>query len=90
MAGTTTTTTASGGGVEYAFTNNLTVKLEGLWVNLDRGNNDNSGFIAGGVVGVTNQGAPINGEAFGFGNRRNDEGEFFVARGGVNYKCGTF
>ena len=26
-----------GGGVEYAFTNNLTVELEGLWVNLDRG-----------------------------------------------------
>ncbi|HEY8384366.1 MAG TPA: outer membrane beta-barrel protein [Microvirga sp.] len=29
-----------GAGVEYAVTNNLTVKLEGLYVNLDRGNND--------------------------------------------------
>ncbi|WP_112664147.1 outer membrane protein [Microvirga flavescens] len=28
-----------GGGVEYAFTNNLTAKIEGLYVNLDRGNN---------------------------------------------------
>jgi len=29
-------------------------------------------------------------KAFGFGNRRNDDGEFFVARLGVNYKLGTF
>jgi outer membrane immunogenic protein len=29
-----------GGGLEYAFTNNLTAKLEGLYVNLDRGNQD--------------------------------------------------
>ncbi|WP_112662928.1 outer membrane protein [Microvirga flavescens] len=29
-----------GGGVEYAFTNNLTAKLEGLYVNLDRGNDN--------------------------------------------------
>ena len=29
-----------GGGVEYAITNNFTVKLEGLYVNLDRGGND--------------------------------------------------
>ena len=29
-----------GGGVEYAFTDNLTAKVEGLYVNLDRGGND--------------------------------------------------
>jgi outer membrane immunogenic protein len=29
---------AVGGGIEYAFTNNLTAKIEGLYVNLDRGN----------------------------------------------------
>jgi outer membrane immunogenic protein len=29
-----------GGGVEFAVTNNLTVKVEGLYVNLDRGGND--------------------------------------------------
>jgi hypothetical protein len=34
--------------------------------------------------------ASHNGEAFGFGNRRNDDREFFVARVGVNYKFGTF
>jgi len=77
-----------GGGVEYAFTNNLTVKLEGLWVNLDGGNNNNN-FIAGGVVGVTNQGAPISGGAFGFGNNNNNNNDFFVARVGVNWKFGS-
>ncbi|HEX2134396.1 MAG TPA: outer membrane beta-barrel protein [Microvirga sp.] len=29
-----------GGGIEFAVTNNLTVKLEGLYVNLDRGGDD--------------------------------------------------
>ena len=29
-----------GGGVEYAFTNNLTAKIEGLYVNLDGDNRD--------------------------------------------------
>jgi outer membrane immunogenic protein len=33
-----------GGGVEYAFTNNLTAKVEGLYVNLDSGHNDVLGF----------------------------------------------
>ena len=28
----------AGGGIEYAFTNNITAKVEGLYVNLDRGN----------------------------------------------------
>jgi len=28
-----------GGGLEYAFTNNLTAKIEGLYVNIDNGNN---------------------------------------------------
>jgi outer membrane immunogenic protein len=36
-----------GGGVEYAFTNNLTAKLEGLYVNLDSNNDNNfNGFVA--------------------------------------------
>ena len=29
-----------GGGLEYAFTNNWTAKIEGLYVNIDRGNNN--------------------------------------------------
>ena len=43
-----------GGGIEYAFTNNVTVKIEGLYVNFDRNNRNNNGFFGGGnVVGVT-------------------------------------
>ncbi|MBJ6126042.1 outer membrane protein [Microvirga splendida] len=33
-----------GGGVEYAFTNNLSAKIEGLYVNLDHDDNDFPGF----------------------------------------------
>jgi outer membrane immunogenic protein len=33
-----------GGGIEYAFTNNLTAKLEGLYVNLDTENNNFGAF----------------------------------------------
>ncbi len=36
--GTSNTGWTIGGGVEYAFTNNWTVRLEGLYVNLDAGN----------------------------------------------------
>ncbi|MFC4172895.1 outer membrane protein [Microvirga sp. GCM10011540] len=35
-----------GGGVEYAFTNNLTAKVEGLYVNLDTSNNNYFGYYA--------------------------------------------
>ncbi|MGO4571773.1 outer membrane protein [Microvirga sp. 2TAF3] len=38
-----------GGGVEYAFTDNLTAKVEGLYVNLNRGNDH---FVVGLPVGV--------------------------------------
>ena len=75
-----------GAGVEYAWTNNLTVKLEGLWVNLDSNNNNNFAFNNT-VVGVTNKGAPITRAGLGFG-RKDDDAEFFVARVGVNWKFG--
>jgi outer membrane immunogenic protein len=42
-----------GGGIEYAFTNNLTLKLEGLYVNLDQ--NDVQ-LTRGGVVYTSNGG----------------------------------
>ena len=76
-----------GAGVEYAFTNNLTVKLEGLWVSMDNNNNNNFGF-ANGIVGVSNTGAPIRSNAF-FGGNNNNDNEFFVARIGVNWKFGS-
>ena len=75
---------ALGAGVEYAFTNNLTAKLEALWVNLDR---DNGGAFANDIVGVSNNGAPIRRGAVSGGD---DSGEFFVARVGLNYKFGTY
>jgi len=75
-----------GGGVEYAWTNNLTVKLEGLWVSMDSNNNNNFGF-GNGIVGVSNTGAPIRSNAF-FGGNNNNDNEFFVARVGLNWKFG--
>ena len=75
-----------GAGVEYAWTNNLTVKLEGLWVSMDNGNKNN--FVGNGIVGVSNTGAAIRGTGFGFNNNNNDN-EFFVARVGINYKFGS-
>jgi outer membrane immunogenic protein len=74
-----------GGGVEYAWTNNLTVKLEGLWVSMDD-NNNRFGF-GNGIVGVSNTGAAVRGNTGGFGGNNND-GEFFIARVGINYKFG--
>ncbi len=68
-----------GGGVEYAFNNNLTVKLEGLWVNLDSGDR-------GGAVAVPVRGN-LNPATFLPGSSKNDN-EFFIARLGVNWKFG--
>ena len=76
-----------GGGVEYAFTNNLTVKLEGLWVSMDNNNNNNNFGFGNGIIGVSNTGAPIRSNAF-FGGNNNNDNEFFVARVGLNYKFG--
>lgn len=94
VAGSTFTTTnfngrrtddigyAVGGGVEYAFTPNLSAKIEGLYVNFGGGNN----FNGNNVVGVTNQGAPV--VATGF--RRNQDTDFGLVRAGLNYKFNLF
>jgi outer membrane immunogenic protein len=74
-----------GGGVEYAWTNNLTVKLEGLWISMD--NNNNAFGFGNGIVGVSNTGAAVRGTNFGFGGKNNDD-DFFIARVGINYKFG--
>ncbi|MDF2971080.1 MAG: hypothetical protein K0R61_1530 [Microvirga sp.] len=62
---------ALGGGVEWAFTNNLTLKVEGLWVNFDGGDNGRGCCVAVQVVDVTNTGAPITSTntTTGFGGR---------------------
>jgi len=61
-----------GGGLEYAFTDNLTAKIEGLYVSLDRGNSD-----------VYLPGAALASLYYSGGNKNN---EFGVVRVGVNYK----
>ena len=45
-AASTNTGWVLGAGVEYAFTNNLTAKFEGLYVNLDFNNNNNFGVLS--------------------------------------------
>jgi outer membrane immunogenic protein len=71
-----------GAGMEYAFTNNLTAGIEGLWVSLDRGGN--GAFIgtettpAGAVLPVFVPG------------RDEDDNDFFVARAKLNFKFGTY
>ena len=75
-----------GAGVEYAWTNNLTVKLEGLWVSMDS-NSNNLGF-GNGIIGVSNTGAPIRSNVFT--PSASSDNEFFVARVGINYKFGSY
>ena len=75
-----------GAGVEYAWTNNLTVKLEGLWVSMDSKSNT-LGF-GNGIIGVSNTGAPIRSNVFT--PSASSDNEFFVARVGINYKFGSY
>jgi outer membrane immunogenic protein len=67
-----------GGGVEYAFTNNLTAKVEGLYVNLGNGDNNNVGAVYS---------LPTN--TLFLGNGRNGDDSFGVVRAGINYKFGS-
>jgi outer membrane immunogenic protein len=72
---------AVGGGIEYAFTPNLSAKIEGLYVNFEGDNNR----TVNNVVGVTNTGAPV------IGNRgRGQESDFALVRAGLNYKFNLF
>ncbi len=59
-----------GGGFEYAFTNNVSARIEGLYVNLDRDNNGFAGTVNGVPVFGPNAGAQ----------------DFGVVRGAINYK----
>jgi outer membrane immunogenic protein len=77
-----------GGGIEYAFTPNWTVKLEGLYVNFDSELNRNN-FVGSRIVGVSNTGAPITATSLGFRRDRDDNEDFAVIRVGVNYLFST-
>lgn len=61
-----------GGGAEYAFTNNLTFRVEGLYVNIDRGNAN--GFVVSPAGVVTPVGGSTGEDGFG------------VVRAGLNWK----
>lgn len=65
---------SAGGGLEWAFTNNLTARIEALYTELDQ--NDR------GIVGVTNNGTVV---FLGQGNNSNNNG-FTVVRAGLNFK----
>jgi outer membrane immunogenic protein len=85
-----------GGGIEYAFTggflgfNNVTAKIEGLYVNFEDDRRRNGFFGGGNVVGVSNTGAAVFSDQFagsGFNNHRNRD-DFAVIRAGLNFKFG--
>ncbi|WP_114945326.1 outer membrane protein [Microvirga calopogonii] len=80
-----------GGGVEWALPTNfnlfggtsaVTLGLEGLWVSIDQGNNNNGSIGTFTPVG----GAPVN----VFLPQTNNDQEFFVARAKLNFKFGTY
>ncbi|MGE7415702.1 outer membrane protein, partial [Methylobacterium tarhaniae] len=87
-----------GGGVEYALPTDsflnffrssaVTLKVEGLYVNLDRGNGLNGAFAvnnAGAIITTTSPGVVV----VNAGQTRRDT-EFAVVRAGLNYKFGTY
>ncbi|MFE1599345.1 outer membrane protein [Methylobacterium sp. ID0610] len=88
----------AGGGVEYALPTDsflnffrssaVTLKVEGLYVNLDRGNGLNGAFAvnnAGAIITTANPGVVV----VNAGQTRRDT-EFAVVRAGLNYKFGTW
>jgi outer membrane immunogenic protein len=80
----------AGGGLSYAFTNNLVATVEGLYVSFERNrDNFNGALLGGGVVGVSNTGAPVTANQLGFGldNRRNRD-DFAVVRAKLDFKFG--
>ena len=75
-----------GAGMEYAFTNNLTAGIEGLWVNLDGDNNGTfiGSSVPSGVVGGERRAVEV------AGADRDNDADFFVARAKLNFKFGTY
>ena len=90
---------AAGGGVEYALPTDsflnffrssaVTLKVEGLYVNLDRSGNLNGAFAQNAGGRIVNVNAAdvllIQGDA-----ARRRETEFAVVRAGINYKFGSY
>jgi outer membrane immunogenic protein len=89
----------AGGGIEYALANDswlnffrasaVTFRVEGLYVNLDRGNRNTGAFAVtpnGTVLSVLSPGATLVSGPAGVVRPT----EFAVVRAGVNYKFGTY
>jgi outer membrane immunogenic protein len=75
---------AAGGGIEYAFTPNMTGKLEALYVNLDR---TNASRYIGDAIGP---GPGFARTPVFLSGQRAREDEFVVVRAGLNYKFNSF
>jgi outer membrane immunogenic protein len=81
----------AGGGLEWAIPTGLfgssaaTIGLEGLWVSLERDDDNNGGFI--GTYVPTGTATRV--DVF-VPNTDGDDNEFFVARAKLNFKFGTF
>ena len=88
-----------GGGVEYALPTDsflnffrssaVTLKVEGLYVNLDQGNRNNGAFATNFAGQTYVAGGPNTLLVSGLANARRDT-EFAVVRAGVNYKFGSY
>jgi outer membrane immunogenic protein len=83
-----------GAGVEYALTNNWSVKAEGLYVNLDDDGRQATGPLAYGVFSGPGVGPGTSvtfyAPATAFSPRGNGgDDNFFVLRAGVNYRFGS-
>ena len=74
-----------GGGLEYAFTNNITAKIEGLYVNLEDDDRRSRDYV-GTVVQANGNVTDI--EIAGAGRRNKDD--FAVIRAGLNFKFGSW
>ena len=74
-----------GGGLEYAFTNNITAKIEGLYVNLEDDDRRSRNYV--GTV-VQANGTVTDIEITGAGRRNKDD--FAVVRAGLNFKFGSW
>ncbi|MCJ2045582.1 outer membrane beta-barrel protein [Methylobacterium sp. J-078] len=89
----------AGGGIEYALPTDsflnffrssaVTLKVEGLYVNLDRDNANNGVFAYSRTTNTAFRvNTPYAVAVSGYNNRREDE--FAVVRAGVNYKFGSY
>ena len=89
---------AAGAGVEYALPTDsflnffrssaVTLKIEGLYVNLDQGNRNNGAFAVNNIGNVVTTTSP--GVVLVSGGRQVRDTEFAVVRAGLNYKFGSY